>query len=35
MVAGYWALGRMLSGRRGWLKTERVPESQPERAGRK
>jgi cellulose synthase/poly-beta-1,6-N-acetylglucosamine synthase-like glycosyltransferase len=35
VVAGYWALGRMLSGRRGWLKTERVPESQPERAGRK
>jgi 1,2-diacylglycerol 3-beta-glucosyltransferase len=26
MVAGYWALGRILRGRRGWLKTERLTE---------
>jgi 1,2-diacylglycerol 3-beta-glucosyltransferase len=24
LVAGYWAVGRILRGRRGWLKTERV-----------
>ena len=24
MVAGYWALGRILRGRHGWLKTERL-----------
>ena len=26
MVAGYWALGRILRGRHGWLKTERLAE---------
>jgi cellulose synthase/poly-beta-1,6-N-acetylglucosamine synthase-like glycosyltransferase len=26
MVAGYWAMGRILCGRRGWLKTERLAE---------
>jgi 1,2-diacylglycerol 3-beta-glucosyltransferase len=29
-VAGYWALGRTVGGRHGWLKTDRVLESQPE-----
>jgi hypothetical protein len=26
IVAGYWALGRILRGRRGWHKTERLIE---------
>ncbi len=26
IVSGYWALGRILCGRRGWLKTERLPD---------
>jgi hypothetical protein len=26
MVAGYWAIGRILCGRRGWHKTERLAE---------
>jgi 1,2-diacylglycerol 3-beta-glucosyltransferase len=32
IVVGYWALGRVLRGKRGWLKTERVTEkpSRPE-----
>jgi 1,2-diacylglycerol 3-beta-glucosyltransferase len=32
MVAGYWALGRMLRGRHGWQKTERLPEQPHEPA---
>ncbi len=36
IVAGYWALGRMLGGRQGWQKTDRVLERPPEPvAGRK
>ena len=40
ILAGYWALGRVLRGRRGWLKTERLlerprtPVAETELAGR-
>lgn len=30
MVAGYWALGRMVRGRSGWMKTERLTEMSPQ-----
>jgi len=30
MVAGYWALGRILLSKRGWQKTDRLPEQLPE-----
>jgi len=30
MVAGYWALGRILRSRHGWLKTDRLHEQLPE-----
>jgi len=30
MVAGYWALGRILLSKRGWQKTDRLPEQPPE-----
>ena len=30
MVAGYWALGRIIRGRGGWLKTERVADNHAE-----
>lgn len=29
IIAGYWALARMLRGRRGWAKTDRVLEREP------
>lgn len=32
VVAGYWALGRAVRGRQGWLKTDRVLDLQPEPA---
>jgi cellulose synthase/poly-beta-1,6-N-acetylglucosamine synthase-like glycosyltransferase len=32
IVAGYWALGRIVRGSRSWLKTERLPEQSPEPA---
>lgn len=32
IVAGYWAMGRILRGRHGWLKTDRLPEHSPEPA---
>jgi cellulose synthase/poly-beta-1,6-N-acetylglucosamine synthase-like glycosyltransferase len=30
VIAGYWALGRVVRGRQGWLKTDRVVDMQPE-----